>query len=404
MRAILIMIAAILALTNGDPAFAGLSKRQFQKIEIDGFRVGMSLAEADVVMRHRFDLEEPLSELYAAFNCGALLPKKADGDYENLQNRRYPISYFIDGRNHHLYDLFFESRPTGTDIYSIYYYNFVPKGPWPSHLSFVTGRYGKPDIVRADGPHMSAIWCERGDKKCGADGYRQRLVLNWNPSPNRSSPGSGYIVWERAHRYDRQYEDDYAAIAERDPAKGQMLFKQCMYAADTFADDADLDGHLGNSIAGLSNWSPAISEPRLIGKDLLNAVGFELEGLISSHNCAIRRRAGYGGSTCGDRSEFRWMRSKGPLSLFALRDVGPKSYRTRTGSLTNEKRYYCAVWRQNGVQRIVWAGESLIDFREWRKNNSDDETDRQPATTARRRPDVWSGSGALSAQCAPAPG
>ena len=102
------------------------------------------------------------------------------------------------------------------------------------HLSFAVGRYGKPDIVRADGPHMSAIWCERGDKKCGADGYRQRLVLNWNPSPNRSSHGSGYIVWERAHRYDGEYEDDYAAIAERDPAKGQMLFKQCMYATDTF--------------------------------------------------------------------------------------------------------------------------------------------------------------------------
>lgn len=380
MREILIVMAVLLPLTNAAPAFAGLAKRQFQKLEIDGFRVGMSLAEADVITRDRFDLDEPSGELIPAFNCGALLPKKSDGDYEQLQNRRYPISYFIDDRSHHRYDLFFESTPMGTHIYSIYYFNFVPKGSWTTHLSFATGRYGKPDIVRADGLHMSAIWCERGDKKCGTDDYRQRLVLNWNPSRDQGSPGSSYMIWEKAHRDDEDYEDDYAAIAEQDPAKGQVLFKQCMYAADTFADDADLDGHLGNSIAGLSNWSPAISEPRLIGKDLLKAVGFEVEGLMSRHNCAIRRRAGYVDSTCGDRSEFRWMRSKGPLSLFALRDVGPKSYRTRTGSLTNEKRYYCVVWREGEVQRIVWAGESLIDFREWFKNNSDDEADRQSAT------------------------
>jgi len=360
-------------------ASAGLTPRQFQALDVGGFRLEVSLAEADAVIRARTDLEETFGETMPAFNCGALLPAAdPDSEPEDLQNREYPIYYFIEDREHALFRNAFESTPYGTRLYHILH--SIEGGDWATRLADAERRYGAPDVLSNDGRRMQAVWCLQGETRCGTDDVGQRLMLRWRVIPDRQGNvrPSGEWILERRQRMDDYLENDFAELARRDPNVGKRLFERCMQAPGTFADESEFEAHRGNLVGSLATWSLAIGEPREVHGKLLRAIGFDPHALMARHDCAMRRQAGVTDFACDDWAEFRWMRTKGNLSLFALRFKFDDE-QNHVGHFP-EHLYYCLVREDDAGAAIVWSGTRLTDLPAWLAARPGAEIGKTPAS------------------------
>lgn len=92
MRPILHGLPMFLALWCGSPAAASLTPEEFAKADIAGFRLGMSMTEAEAVIRARTNIEEPSADLMQAYDCNDLLPQDSEFAYEDLAPDRLPVS------------------------------------------------------------------------------------------------------------------------------------------------------------------------------------------------------------------------------------------------------------------------------------------------------------------------
>jgi len=332
----------------------------------------MPIAEAEAVIRAMSDIEEPLSSLIRGYDCNDLLPQDSDLAYESLKPRKVPVSYFIDTRDNHLLDVIFEYSPTGTRVARIMYWDFLPNSDWADYMAFARKKFGRPDFIKTEKEHITAIWCEKGDKKCEDNyGYRHRIVLRWDHHTDETGMTKRYgaLFVERGRWLEDEYTKAFGEQAKKAPASGEKLFEQCRNGVGTFTERADFERHLGDLIGPLRTWSPAISEPRLIDDELFWPMGLDAKSVMMAHDCAMRRQAGLRDFVCNDRSAFRWMRHKDDLWLFAMRDLSPAGRTPPSGTISSESRVYCLVRHEPfGPYDLVWAGESLVDLSRWLAN------------------------------------
>lgn len=331
--------------------------------------MGMSMTEAEAVIRAMSDIEEPLSGLMRGYDCNDLLPQGSNLAYETMAPAKVPVSYYIDTRDHHLLDVGFEYSPTGTRVARIMYWSFLPGSDWEAYLAFAKEKFGRPDLVRSENDDITAIWCEKGDPKCADDyGYRHRIVLRWehHKDENGLTQPDGRLSVERGMWLEDEYTKSFGEKARRDPVGGKRLFDQCREAVGTFTERTDFERHLGDMAGSLRSWSPAINEPRLIENNLFRSIGLDAKTVMTAHDCAMRRQSGLRDFDCHDRSIFRWMRNKNNLWLLAMRDLVTAGHATPSGTISSESRVYCLVRHEPfGPYELVWAGASLVDLSRW---------------------------------------
>lgn len=369
MKSLFFSIIAALGMCCSSPAAGRLTQDKLSKVEVGGFRLGMPIAEAEAVIRAMSDIEEPLSNLMQGYDCNDLLPQGSDLAYETLTPRKVAVSYYIDTRDHHFLDVGFEYSPTGTRVARIMYWHFLPDSDWAGYLAFSIKKFGRPDFIRTEKEHNTAIWCEKGDKKCTDDyGYRHRIVLRWEQPADEHGATKPYgrLSVERGLWLEDEYTKAFGEQAKRDPVSGRKLFDQCREFVGTFTERAGFERHLGDMVGPLRTWSPAMSEPRLIDDKLFQPMGLDAKSVMMAHDCAMRRQSGLRDFDCDDRSVFRWMRNKENLWLFAMRDLAPPGRSPPSGTISSESRVYCLVTHEPfGPYELVWAGESLVDLARW---------------------------------------
>lgn len=369
MRAI--FLGVLLAIMSGfnTPASASLPPEEFAKIEVAGFRIGMSMSDAEAIIRARNDVEEPLAELMKAYDCNQLVPGDSGLAYSAMAIARLPATYYVDTRDHHLLDVSFRHGPAGAEVQGVTYWNFLPGRDWSDYLSYAEARFGPPDIVRSENDEIDAIWCEDGDPKCAHDYYyRHRIILSWKHRKDAQGEQHRYglLSLYQSLWLGDDWEKAAAVNARKDPAAGKEMFERCRYAVRTFTERAAFEGHLGDMVGTLASWSPPISEPRLVDRTMFRAIGLDSRTVTQSHDCAMRYQAGLRDRRCNERSMFRWLRVKGDFYLFAMRDVSEEGYLTQSGTISRERRVYCLVrYDHFGSHDLVWSGESLVDLSRW---------------------------------------
>lgn len=350
-----VRIPLLLALlTAATPAVARIPTAQFEKIELRGLRLGMTISDAESILRTRRDLDEPGTAAAHDVACGALLANSAAAESQRAILRRLSFG----DAAHNRYNLDFADTATGPITYRVGFDEWGVTRDWDAYLAVAQRRFGTADFLSTDREGaMVAIWCEESPLPCSRNDSRTgTLEIIWYPRYGVlendkvvEAPAARMTLDGGARR------DSYRAAAVTPDAGASQA--ACRKAPGRFPDQWVMQRHYADLVQNIEGLSPATRDPRQVPAAAFATLGIDRDRYFGEGMCFNSSDVLIDEPDCRGTTSlgFNWARQAGSDWLISLKHGGVV-LRTSNHLLRRNR---------DGSYREVWKGPSLAPLSGW---------------------------------------
>jgi len=355
-------LLAFLAICMPGLATAAMPSARIKAIKLGGFRLGMTTAEAEAVIRARGDFNEVRAEIRPSFDCDDLYPASRRDTYDPYKSPKIISKYLSGDRLGFLYRADLTAVPSGATVSFIAYRERRGIGTWRKYLAEAEARYGKADNVRKDANgELEASWCIPGETDCGS-GYNHgpKLSLTYLPH-SRGEIASrdilDFAVDEGRAAGDRR-ERFYNMLALQRPAAARALYQQCRTPTGKYADRIQSDHHMASLVSFGPGVAPPIWAASAVPSPVFAALGIDAHKVFGPGVCfnSMDFPIKLPGCKTYTSVDFRWARRMGDMWLVSL-NFGGDSVRGE---------YFAVAPTATGRFHKIWWSDSMTGFTAWR--------------------------------------